>query len=46
MINPVSFLKIFKAFPVPTVILLPDAPEFTVADVSESFLKKIRKDAN
>lgn len=46
MINPVSFLKIFKAFPVPTVILLPDAPEFTVADVSESFLKKMRKDAN
>ena len=43
MINGDSLLKIFKALSVPTVILLPDAPEFTVAEVSDSFLKETKK---
>lgn len=39
MINANSLLKIFKATPLPTLVLLPDAPHFTIVDVNSSFLK-------
>ncbi len=43
MIEPHSLLKIFKASPLPTIILLPDVPEFTVVEVNDSFLKETKK---
>ncbi len=46
MIKPVSLLKIFKALPVPSIVLLPDAPEFTVVEANDSFLKNIKKPAD
>lgn len=30
---------IFKAFPLPALLLLPDAPHFTIADVNSAYLK-------
>ena len=39
MINAISFHKIFKASTLPTVVLLPDAPRFTIAEVNEPILK-------
>ncbi len=46
MINRDSLFKIFKASPVPTIILAADTPEFTVVEANNAFLKKIRKSAN
>ena len=46
MINPCSLLRIFKTSPVPTVILLPDEPEFTVVEVNDYFLKETKKTAD
>ncbi|MGN6602381.1 MAG: PAS domain-containing protein [Ginsengibacter sp.] len=42
MIDQASLLKIFKASPVPTVILLPDDPHFTIVDASDSFIKQTK----
>jgi PAS domain S-box-containing protein len=39
MINSNSLLKIFQATPVPTLILLPDVPHFTIVEVNAAFLK-------
>jgi PAS domain S-box-containing protein len=45
MINSNSSLKIFKATPLPTLILLPDAPHFTILEVNSAFLRaKIRNE--
>ncbi len=46
MINQDSLFKIFKASPVPTVILMPDTPEFTVVEANNAFLKKTKKSAS
>ncbi|HZI69066.1 MAG TPA: PAS domain S-box protein, partial [Hanamia sp.] len=42
MIDQASLLKIFKASAVPTVILLPDDPHFTIVDASDSFIKQTK----
>lgn len=34
-----QYPKIFKAFPLPALLLLPDAPCFTIADVNSAYLK-------
>jgi PAS domain S-box-containing protein len=39
MINAISLRKIFKASALPTVVLLPDAPRFTIAEVNDPILK-------
>ena len=39
MINSNSLLKIFKATPLPTLVLLPNAPHFTIVDANSAFLK-------
>jgi PAS domain S-box-containing protein len=36
---------IFKAFPLPALLLLPDAPNFTIADVNSAYLKITGKKA-
>ena len=38
MINSYSLLKIFKSASVPSLILLPDAPKFTIIEVADSYL--------
>lgn len=40
MLQTNSLLKIFKYTPVPIVVLLPDAPHFTIAEVNDALLKK------
>lgn len=39
MISPASLLQIFKFSSVPAVVLLPDAPEFSISETNFSFLK-------
>jgi hypothetical protein len=40
MINSKSVLSVFKATPIPTLVLLTDSPLFTVACVNSAFLKE------
>ena len=46
MIKALPLLKIFKSSPVSAVIILPDAPKFTVVEVSDRFIKETGKHAN
>jgi PAS domain S-box-containing protein len=39
MMNPKSLLSVFKATPLPMVVLLDDPPYFTISDVNSAFLK-------
>lgn len=39
MISPASLLQIFKSSSVPVVVLLPDAPKFSISETNFSFLK-------
>jgi PAS domain S-box-containing protein len=39
MINSKSLLSIFKATPLPMLVLLADSPHFTITDVNSAFLK-------
>ncbi|MBK0379057.1 PAS domain-containing protein [Mucilaginibacter segetis] len=38
MINDTHLYKIFSALPVPTLVLLPDAPVFTIIEVNQAYL--------
>ena len=38
MINPNSLNNIFKSGPLPTLLVLPDAPQFTITDVNSAYL--------
>ncbi len=40
MMNSESLLAVFKATPIPMLVLLPDAPHFTITDLNSAFLKE------